>query len=133
MEGQNEKKMRLDKWLKVALIFKTRSQASEACEQGKVAVNEQVAKASKTIKIGDTVSVKYKWKKRIFDVLDISHKSLPVAKARLLYNEHEPTLAEIEAEDQRKLFYQASKKLHPKYKGRPTKKEGRKLRRIRGF
>ena len=75
-------------------------------------------------------NVKTKTKKRIFDVLDISLKSIAAEKARLLYNEHEPTPEEIEEEEIRKAFFKSTKKLRPKYKGRPTKKEGRKLREI---
>ena len=133
MDQQSEKKMRLDKWLKVARIFKTRSKASEACEQGKVTVNEQVVKASKIIKIGDTICVRFKWKKRTLDVLDISHKSLAAANARLLYDEHELTPEEKAMEEQRELFFRSSKKIQPRYKGRPTKKDRRTISKIRGY
>ena len=133
MEQQSEKKMRLDKWLKIARIFKTRSKANEACEQGKVKVNGQLAKASKTIKIDDTITIKFKWKKRTFDVLDISHKSLAAANARLLYREHELSPEEQETEEQRALLFRSSKQLRPKYKGRPTKKDRRRIKKIKGY
>jgi ribosome-associated heat shock protein Hsp15 len=124
---------RNDKWLKVARIFKTRSKASDACEQGKVKVNDQVAKSAKTIKIGDVIAVKTKWKTRTFDVLDISHKSIAAAQARLLYHEHPPTPEEVEAEELRSMLYKSGKSFRPKYKGRPTKKEGRAIRRLKGY
>ncbi len=132
MENNSEKKMRLDKWLKVARIVKTRSKASDACEQGKVKVNDQIAKAAKTIKIGDVVAVKTKWKTRTFDVLDISTKSIAAAQARLLYHEHPPTPEEVEAEELRAMLYKSGKSMRPKYKGRPTKKEGRAIRKLKG-
>lgn len=132
-EHQLEKKIRLDKWLKIARIFKTRSQACAACEQNRVIVNNHPAKASKTIKSGDTISVKFRWKKRTFDVLDISNKSLSAINARLLYREQELTPEEKKLEEQKELFHKSSKQLRSKYKGRPTKKERRRLRRIRGY
>ena len=132
MEQSTEKRMRLDKWLKVTRIFKTRSKASDACEQGSVKVNEQVAKAAKMIKIGDVITVKSKWRTKTFDVLDISAKSLAAPQARLLYHEHEPTAEEIEAEELRALYFKSSKNLRHKFKGRPTKREGRNFRKLRG-
>ncbi len=131
METQNQKTIRLDKWLKIARIFKTRSQAAEACNQGKVKVNEQAAKAAKLLKIGDSIVVKLKARNRRLDVLEIVDRSIKAADARLLYHEHEPTPEEKEAEDIRKLFYQASKLHHPKYKGRPTKKVRRDMNKFR--
>ena len=125
MTDLKTKTIRLDKWLKITRIFKTRSKASDACTHRKVKVNEQIAKAAKIIKIGDTIAVKFKTQTRTFDVLNIAHKSIKAADARLLYNEHELTAEEKEAEDIRNLFYKSSKMTHPKYKGRPTKKERR--------
>ncbi len=125
------KSIRLDKWLKITRIFKTRSKAGDACAQGKVKVNDQVAKAAKIIKIGDTIAVRLKSKTRTFDVLDIVYKSIKAADARLLYNEHELPADEKEAEDIRNLFYKSTKMTHPKYKGRPTKKERREIDKFR--
>ena len=97
-QANSSKTIRLDKWLKIARIFKTRSKAGDACSQGKVKVNDQVAKAAKVIKIGDTVAVRLKSRTRTFDVLDIVNKSIKAADARLLYNEHELSPEEKEAE-----------------------------------
>ena len=49
---------RLDKWLWSVRIFKTRTIASEACKKGRVTINGVQAKPSKTVKEGDTVSVR---------------------------------------------------------------------------
>ena len=78
METQTPAKMRLDKWLKIARIFKTRSRAAEACDDAKVMVNNQIAKAAKTIQAGDTIIIRFKHKRRTFDVRDISTKSISV-------------------------------------------------------
>ncbi len=131
MNNNQPKTIRLDKWLKIARIIKTRNQAAEACDQGRVKVNDQVAKPAKIIKIGDTVSIKFKWRTRTFDILDITHKSIKAEEAKLLYHEHELTPEEKEEEDIRSLFYQTSKLQRPKYKGRPTKKERREMEKFR--
>lgn len=127
-----EKSIRLDKWLKIARIIKTRSQATLACDQGRIKVNDQIAKPAKLVKIGDMVAVKLKWRTRTFEILDIVSKNLRAEEARLLYREQELTPEEKEAEDIRSLFYQAAKSQRPKYKGRPTKKERREMEKFRG-
>ncbi len=49
---------RLDKWLWAARIFKTRSLAADACKNGRVAINGAQAKPSRTVKVGDEISVR---------------------------------------------------------------------------
>ena len=49
---------RLDKWLWAARIFKTRSMAADACKNGRVTVGGANAKPSRTVKAGETISVK---------------------------------------------------------------------------
>jgi len=50
--------VRVDKWLWAVRVFKTRSLASEACKKGRVRVNDQDIKPSRTLKVGDVVSVR---------------------------------------------------------------------------
>ena len=49
---------RIDKWLWAARIFKTRSMAADACKNGRVTMGGGNVKPSRTIKVGDTVSVR---------------------------------------------------------------------------
>lgn len=49
---------RLDKWLWAARIYKTRTQAADACKNGRVTINGAQAKASRSIKAGDQIGVK---------------------------------------------------------------------------
>ena len=49
--------MRLDKYLKVSRLFKRRTVANEACDNGRVLVNGKVAKASQEVKAGDKIEI----------------------------------------------------------------------------
>ena len=50
--------MRLDKYLKVTRLIKRRTIANEACDAGKVLVNDKVARASYDIKVDDVIEIK---------------------------------------------------------------------------
>ncbi len=50
--------MRLDKYLKVSRLIKRRTVANEACDQGRITVNDKVAKASYEVKEGDIIAIK---------------------------------------------------------------------------
>src|SRR5436190_17822080 len=49
--------VRLDVWLDVACLFRTRSEAQKACKGGKVAVNQQAAKANRLLRVGDEIEI----------------------------------------------------------------------------
>ena len=51
--------MRLDKYLKVSRIIKRRTVANEACDAGRVMVNDKVAKAGTDVKVGDVIEIEY--------------------------------------------------------------------------
>lgn len=51
--------MRLDKYLKVSRLIKRRTIANEACDAGRVTVNEKVAKASQEVKVGDIIAIRF--------------------------------------------------------------------------
>lgn len=129
---QPEKTIRLDKWLKIARIYKTRSLAARACEEGKVKVNSAKAKPSRMIKIGDQITIKVKHKYRTLDVVDIVHKSISNKDAKMLYHEHTPQLSEG-SKELFQLLQEWDRQGKRKYKGRPTKKERRALQKLRGY
>ena len=54
----HEENLRIDKWLWAVRIFKTRSQASEACKKGKVLIENIQVKPSRIIKVGEIVIIK---------------------------------------------------------------------------
>lgn len=51
--------MRLDKFLKVSRLIKRRTVANEACDAGRVLVNDKVAKASVSVKAGDVIEIQF--------------------------------------------------------------------------
>lgn len=51
--------MRLDKYLKVSRLIKRRTVANEACDAGRVQVNDKTAKASQEVKIGDIIEIQF--------------------------------------------------------------------------
>lgn len=51
--------MRLDKFLKVSRLIKRRTLAKEICDQGRISINDHVAKASSTVKVGDILAVQF--------------------------------------------------------------------------
>lgn len=63
--------MRLDKYLKVSRLIKRRTVANEACDAGRVAVNDKVVKASYDVKIGDVIEISFGNKTVKVEVTDI--------------------------------------------------------------
>ena len=51
--------MRLDKFLKVSRLIKLRTVANEACDAGRVSLNDKVARASAEVKAGDTITISF--------------------------------------------------------------------------
>lgn len=66
-----ERKMRLDKFLKVSRLIKRRTIANEACDAGRVLVNGAVAKASVKVKKGDIIEIQFGTKTVKVEVLDL--------------------------------------------------------------
>jgi len=119
---------RLDAWLDVACLFKTRSAAAKACENGKVSVNDARAKAHKAVRAGDGVEIELDaGRRRIVRVAGISETSVARAVARTLYVDltPPPSPEEIEARRYEKLS-------RPVYGGKPDARERRTLRRLKG-
>ena len=51
--------MRLDKYLKVSRLIKRRTVANEACDLGRITVNDRVARASYDVKVGDRIAIHF--------------------------------------------------------------------------
>ena len=63
--------MRLDKYLKVSRLIKRRTVANEACDAGRVMINDKVARASADVKVGDIIEIAFGTKTVKVRVLDI--------------------------------------------------------------
>ena len=76
--------MRLDKFLKVSRLIKRRTVANEACDAGRVLVNEKVAKASTNVKEGDVIEIQFGTKAVKVEVLDVQ-ETVKKDEAKELY------------------------------------------------
>ena len=63
--------MRLDKFLKVSRLIKRRTVANEACDAGRVMINDKLAKASAAVKQGDIIEIQFGTKSVNVEVLDV--------------------------------------------------------------
>lgn len=91
--------VRLDIWLDVSCLFKTRSEAQKACQLGKIAVNGQTAKPHRTVKAGDRIEIGRPFgRKQQIAVKGVAERSISRAEARELYEDltPPPTPEEIE-------------------------------------
>ena len=64
--------MRLDKYLKVSRLIKRRTIANEACDAGRILVNDKVAKASLNVKAGDIIEIQFGNKSLKVEVLNVA-------------------------------------------------------------
>ena len=91
--------VRLDVWLDVACLFKTRSEAQKACRTGKVAVDGQTAKANRHVRLGDELTIGRPFgRKQVVVVRGLIDHHIAKADARQLYEDltPKPTAEEIE-------------------------------------
>lgn len=99
--------VRLDVWLDVACLFKTRSAAQKACTSGKIDVNGQAAKPHRQLRVGDALDIgrPYGRKQRII-VRALAERHAPKAEARRLYEDltPPPTPEEIEMRRMERIF-----------------------------
>ena len=121
--------MRLDKWLWAARFFKTRSLAQQAIEAGRVRLNEERVKPAHPVKVSDFISVRVgelDWNVR---VKGLSEKRGPAPEARKLYDETQESRAERERRSALRRF---SAEPAADIKGRPTKRDRRRLDELTG-
>ncbi len=117
-------KIRLDKYLWAIRLFKTRSQAADACDKGKVKFNGDAAKAAKTIHLEEEYEVKTEAKRWRIKITGLLEKRVQYTEAIKYYKDITPP------EELERLQFQASsfntgKRLSKV--GRPTKKQRRDL------
>ena len=122
-------RVRLDKWLWAARFFKTRSAAAQAVDGGKVDVNGERAKRSRLVQIGDAIVIRRPPFEQAILVRGLSELRGPAATAAALYEETAESRAARE-----KLSYQLKNAPTLMFTGggRPTKRDRRKIERLRG-
>jgi len=119
-----KEKLRLDKYLWSIRLFKTRSQAAEACDKGRVKYNGDAAKASKNVSVGDEYEVKTEAKRWRIKVSGLLHNRVQYAEAIKYYIDITPA-EEIERIQFQAASFHTGKR--PSKVGRPTKKQRRDL------
>ncbi|MFT3908745.1 MAG: RNA-binding S4 domain-containing protein [Ferruginibacter sp.] len=117
-----KEKLRLDKYLWSIRLFKTRSQAAEACDKGKVKYNGGPAKAAKPVSVNDEYEVKTEAKKWLIKVTGLLHNRVQYSEAIHFYTDITPA-EEIERIQFQAAAFHTGKRMSKV--GRPTKKNKR--------
>lgn len=121
--------MRVDRWLWVARLVKTRPLAAEAVRGGRVHVNGQAAKPSRDVRPGDELEITTGPVPRTVVVRGLAERRGPASEAALLYEETAASLAARERHVEDRRLMSASR---PVSGGRPTKRERRRWRDAQG-
>jgi ribosome-associated heat shock protein Hsp15 len=114
--------VRIDKWLCAVRVFKSRTQAGDACGAGRVLVNGNAAKASHLLRIGDEVRAHRERGLVILEVRGLADKRLSPPAARELYLDRSPPPPPREPRVA----------IRARGAGRPTKRQRRDTDRLRG-
>jgi ribosome-associated heat shock protein Hsp15 len=128
--SQTTTTIRLDVWLDVACLYRTRSEAQRACLGGKVEVNGESCKPHRQLKIGDQLRLSRPYgRKQILTVVGLADKHIPRAEARLLYQDTTPPISEEEKELRRleRIYRAGMQRTHA-----PDKRERRAIRKLKG-
>jgi ribosome-associated heat shock protein Hsp15 len=126
----NDAAVRLDVWLDVACLFKTRSEAQKACNGGKLEVNRQRAKPNRLLRVGDEIEISRPFgRKQRIVVRALADRHIAKAEARNLYEDltPPPTAAETELRRMERIYRAAM--TPPRA---PDKRQRRALRKMKG-
>jgi ribosome-associated heat shock protein Hsp15 len=121
---QVKEKLRIDKYLWAIRLFKTRSQAGDACSKGKVKMNGNAIKASRIVAIGDEYEVKTESRRWVVKVTGLLDHRVQYSEAIQFYVDLTPA-EELDRIKFEAATYQTGKRLSKI--GRPTKKQRRDL------
>ena len=119
---------RLDKWLWAARFFKTRALAADEICRGRVSVKGQVAKASREVRLGDTIALRQGEVRREVLVTGLSAQRGSATIAQGMYAEtSESIAARTQAAEQRRLAAEPALSIA---QGRPTKRDRRDIGKV---
>lgn len=124
MVEKKKEKIRIDKYLWSIRIFKTRTQAADACEKGKIKTKGENVKASATVKPGDEYEIKTEARKWKIKVVSLIEQRVQYAEAIKHYEDITPP-EWIEVAAEQASSFHTGKRLSKI--GRPTKKQRREL------
>jgi len=127
---QSDTGIRLDIWLDVACLYKTRSEAQRACQGGKVEVNGDSAKPHRLLRVGDQLRLSRPFgRKQTVTVVGLADRHLPKAEAKALYHDTTPPMPEEEREMRRleRIYRARLQSTHA-----PDKRERRMIRKLKG-
>lgn len=119
-----KEKLRLDKYLWAIRLFKTRSQAADACDKGKIKHNRENAKPSRVVHVGDEYEVKTENKRWVIKVTGLLFKRVQYSEAIKYYEDITPA-EEVERIQFQAAVFHTGKRMSKQ--GRPTKKDKRDL------
>lgn len=119
-----KEKLRLDKYLWAIRLFKTRSQAGDACDKGKIKHSRENTKPSRIVHIGDEYEVKTENKRWLIKVTGLLYKRVQYSEAIKYYEDITPA-EEIERIQFQAAAFHTGKRMSKQ--GRPTKKDKRDL------
>lgn len=122
-----EENVRIDKWLWSVRLFKTRSQATEACKSGKIKVNDQSVKASRELQPGCVITVTYKQITRTVRVLNLLNNRVGAK----LVPEYMEDLTPDEEYQKQKIKQELNYESWERGYGRPTKKARRQIDKLK--
>ena len=117
-------KLRLDKYLGSIRFFKTRSQAADACDRGKIKILGNAAKASRSVNVNDEYEVKTEAKKWVIKVTALLHTRVQFTEAIKYYTDITPA-EELDRIQFQAAVFHTGKRMSKV--GRPTKKQKRDL------
>ena len=113
--------VRIDRWLCAARIYKTRTQATDACGGGHVRLNGASVRASHGVRVGDQIRALAPRGELVLEVVGLAEKRASAADARALYADHSPPPPPREPRVG----------IRDRGAGRPTKMDRRALQRLR--
>jgi ribosome-associated heat shock protein Hsp15 len=121
--------VRMDKWLWAARFFKTRSDASTACDLGRISSNGHAAKPARDVRIGDMLNIRNEGGNFEIEVLQLSSVRGPATVAQTLYRETEASRI---ARQKAAVEHKAMMEFGGMPSGRPTKQDRRTINKFRG-
>ena len=120
----DEGRIRFDKWLWAARFYKTRSLCAQAIDAGQVRVNGERAKPARNMRVGEAVTIRKSGIVCEVTVTALADRRGSATDAAKLYCETE---ASVLAREEAWLMRRATEAAEPRFPGRPTKRERRKL------